>query len=133
MSELIEVVYTADRLEVLFDKILDHFEGESIKKDDLKEIFDRSVLQLRELNKEKLSDYNNKYREIRSKKDKIEVDELPESPEDCKFCLGELRRGLGLYECCFVDPDCPTPHSKMVCSLSKYGFCNMLKLRKDQE
>lgn len=28
-----------------------------------------------------------RHREIRSREDKIAVDEMPESPQDCKFCM----------------------------------------------
>ena len=72
-----------------------------------------------------------KYREIRSKEDKLLVSEIPESPEECKFCMGPLKGYEGLFECCFIDPECPTPNSKMVCSLSRHGYCNMLKLKEE--
>lgn len=72
-----------------------------------------------------------KHREVRSKEDKLAVDEIPESPQDCRFCMGPLTGYEGLFECCFIDPNCLTPESPMVCCLSLYGFCNMLKLKED--
>ena len=69
------------------------------------------------------------HREIRSTDDKVAVSELPESPEECRFCMGYLRDGL--YECCFIDPECPTPSSHVICCLSLHGYCNMLKLKEE--
>lgn len=73
-----------------------------------------------------------RHREIRSSEDKLAVSELPERPEDCRFCRGRLY-GLSntLFECCFIDPECPTLDSPMVCCLSLHGYCNMLKLKED--
>lgn len=58
-----------------------------------------------------------KHREIRSTDNKIEVDEIPEDPRDCKFCMGSLNGYTGLYECCFIDPDCLTLYRVMATAI----------------
>lgn len=57
-ERLVEVVYIAERLQLLFDKILNHFEGEEINKADLRVIFDKEVDQLHTLSESKSAKLN---------------------------------------------------------------------------
>lgn len=54
----IKVAYTAERLQLLFDKILNCFEGEEINKADLRSIFDEVVDHLRTLSKNETAKLN---------------------------------------------------------------------------
>lgn len=54
----IKVVYTAERLQLLFDKILNCFEGEEIKKADLRDIFYTVVAHLDNLSESRTAKLN---------------------------------------------------------------------------
>lgn len=57
-ERIVEVVYTAERLQLLFDNIFNYFEGEEINKADLRDIFDKAADQLRTLSKDKTAKLN---------------------------------------------------------------------------